>query len=191
MWDMPLPLLAPVGVLAPPVVPIAAGSVSNVATFDIPFGPQDFERVDILFDQWAPVSTSVAQFRTSSDGGSTFDSGASDYRNSGVQHEPAGTTSGFTNALSFAQFGHDTGNGRMLGGTTLSCFLLTLFDPTSTGSRTYYEAWGGWDRNVVSNSMQAINTGYRDTTGRVDAVRMLASTGNVSARYFAWGLLSL
>ncbi len=191
MWDMPVPLLGPVGVAQPPIVPIAADRVSNAANFDIAWGDREFEEVNILIDQWAPASNGMPDIFTSSDNGASFDAGASDYRTQSINHSPDASTQGFAVVQDSFQPGYNAGGGIMFGGTTLACFLVTLWRPYDSGLYTAMEAWGGYDRNTVNNAMNFMGAGFREELGMVNAVRIAMTAGNVSARYFAWGALPL
>lgn len=78
-WKAPLPLLAAPG--GPPQLwrKIADDTVSSAATYDLTWA-DDFALVWLRLIQFRPVTNGVRlQIRTSGDGGSTFDSGASDY----------------------------------------------------------------------------------------------------------------
>lgn len=188
MWDLPLPLAGPVSIPAPPIVPIKAGSVSNVASIDIPWGDQQFDRVHVLVDQWSPASTSQPDIFTSSDGGATFDAGATDYRAQGVVNNVT-TVSGYSAVQSSIQLGHDVGDLRMLGGTAIACFLVTVWRPFDAAELTVLEGWGGYDHDVLSTAQFLQGSGFREAAGKVNAVRLAATVGNVSARYVAWGVL--
>ena len=188
MWDMPLPLAGPVGVPPPPVVFIAAGSVSNVASFDIAWGDAQFEEVNILLDQWEPAVNGVPQLAISDDDGATFDTGASDYLFQGLNNHTTLAT-GFSALHDRAQIGADNADGRMLGGTATGCFLWTILRPFDTGRRVAMEGWGGFSHNILSNASFMQGSGWRDAAKSVNAVRLNARNGNVSARYFAWGEL--
>lgn len=191
IWGTSLPLEGPVGVPAPPIVPIAAGSMSNVASFDIAWGDQAFEEVNILIDQWTPTGNGMPDIFTSSDNGATFDTGASDYRAQGIAHNPSGAINGYGGTMDSIQVGFDASNAQMLANTATGCFMFTIYRPYDASLRTVVEGWGGYDHNVVSDSMNVQGSGYRDAAGKVNAVRLASTVGNVSARYFAWGALPL
>lgn len=166
---------------------ISAASPSGVASFDINWGDTEFEEVNILIDQWAPVTTGVPVMVSSSDDGSTFDTGASNYMRTGCTHNPDGTVNAYSGASTSMFMCYNSANGRMLGGTTIASFLIQVLRPYDTGLRTNFIWWGGFDRNVVSNSMNFNGAGYRDTAAKVNAVRLYQDVGNISARYVAWG----
>ena len=190
MFDLPLPLMADAGAPPPPIVPLKQETFTNAASVAVPFGNWEFEEVYILVDQWQPSADAVPWLRTSGDGGATFDSGASDYRANGVQHEPGSTVAGFSLAISYLQLGYNAGSGRVDGGVGLACFLIRLWRPYEASERTYVHMFGGWDRNGVSNSMNAYGGGWRDATGKVDAALLLPSAGTMDGRLAAWGMLS-
>lgn len=188
MFDLPLPFLADAGVPPPPIVPLKAETFSGQSSLDVSFDLWEFEHVLCLIDQWQPSSDAIPYLRTSSDGGSTFDAGASDYRYNAIQHNPATTTGGATGLQAQLQLGI-TGSGSVDAGVGLACFLARIWRPYDTSDRTYVHMFGGWDHNMVADAMTAVGSGYRDAVGKVDAIRFLPSAGTMSGRIAAWGLL--
>ena len=190
MFDLPLPLLADIGAASPPMVPLKLETFTNAASVAVPFGNWELEEAFILVDQWQPSSDGVPYLRTSGDGGSTFDSGASDYQANAVQHNPSTTTGGISASQAQLQLGI-TGSGSVDAGVGLACFLIRIWRPYDATERTYVHMFGGWDRNTVSDAMTAYGGGYRDTTSKVDAVQLLPSAGTMDGRLAAWGMLPL
>lgn len=189
MFGLPLPLIADAGAPASPIVPLHQESFSAVSSLDVPFGDWSFEEVFFLFDQWQPSSNAVPYLRTSSDGGSTFDAGASDYQANALQHNPlGGTTGGISTAQAQLQLGI-AGSGSVDAGVGVGCFLARIWRPYDASERTYVHMFGGWDHNTVADAMTAYGGGWRDSVGRVDAVRFLPSAGTMTGRVAAWGML--
>lgn len=189
MLDLPLPLMADAGAPPPPIVPLKQETFTNAVGAAVPFGSSEFEEVYILVDRWQPSADAVPWLRTSGDGGATWDQGASDYQANGVEHQPASTVAGFSAAISYLQLGYDAGNGRVDGGVGLACFLIRIWRPFDASERTYVHMFGGWDHNVVNNSMTAYGGGWRNAASKVDAALLLPSAGTMDGRLAAWGVL--
>ena len=125
----------------------------------------------------------MLRMRTSADGGSTFDSGASNY---GFAYGPVGTY-GPTNATgtyietstNFVGSGTDEG----LWGE------VEFYDPKNTGLKTF-ATWRIFARVYNSAAANAVvGAGYRDSAAAADAVRLFFSAGNFGGgkiRLFGW-----
>lgn len=80
MWTQPFQLHAPVSGL-PPVIEVARGSVSNEGVLDFTDLPLDIFRFELRFKKLEPVTNNDNfNLRVSSNGGTTYDSGANDYQ---------------------------------------------------------------------------------------------------------------
>lgn len=191
MWGAPLPLMASPG--GPPQLyePICDDLVSNAADHDVVWAG-DYRAVLFSVDHLVPASNNVfIRIRTSSDGGATFDSGATDYR-----HEVS-TTAGVT------RFNQSTGGPQMQivhGSSGLSnnadfgysgdFVLAQPFDgkPTVLHGQAAY-----WPNEGIVTTVAFY--GQRSAAARVDALRFFIVDGvgtpvNIStARVRARGIL--
>lgn len=188
-WTAPVPLVGPVS--GPPqwIEPIAGDVVSGVATYDLVW-TGDYAAVQIDVHNMVPASNAIAQIRTTSDGGATFDAVAGDY------HLQAMTVSG--NATQQFTMNPNAANMALHAGASLvnsvasaqgysgKFTILRPFDAAYTpihGNGGYY--------GVLGPGM-AICTffGMRKAAARVDGVRLYFSTGNIaSARFRSRGII--
>lgn len=182
LWKLPQPLFADLAAPPPPLVFIDEQEASNDAQIDISWAPE-FERVHVLISDLDPVTANV-EFRmlTSSDGGTTFDAGASDYRY--IATIFASGQAGFTsNAEAFIKLTDDISNLVRDG-----AYLITVRRPFDAGFYTSIQSFGG-----IFSATELVMRGHawRNEAGRVDALRFLMQTGNISTgRFFAWGSAS-
>lgn len=188
LWHAPQPAMSVVTGGPQLWVPLADEEVSNVATYEASW-EQEFATVLIRLYNVVPVdNVRTAFLKTSSDGGSTFDGGASDYqyeytmRSSGMAHaNSTGTTrvslnhNGASNDLSNAA-------GKGMSGT------IQIFNPSEAkhtnifGNLSYFNA----ANTIATLDVQA----SRLSSGVVNAVQIFIGVGNISTgRFQVWGLL--
>lgn len=168
---------------------ITSGTASSSSSLDFTslgnYSYIEFVLVDIL------GATDDIDFyiRTSTDNGSTYDNGATDYAQviigrsgaTAIAVTPAKTTQiGVTNNQAL---GVDIGN---VAGEGLSGRFL-LFNPTGTAKR---KMWGEFNFiNADGNAGMSTTAATRDTAADVDAVRFLFSSGNIaSGSIYVYGL---
>lgn len=140
----------------------------------------DFAAYLIVWSHVAPVTDAVNMYiRTSTDGGSSYDAGASDYAFSGWRVNHTGTASESDDAADFIKVANSLGNAS---NETCSGSLLIL-NPSAAkfGSLTYQS--GFVDSAGNKNSQQGI--GFRLSAANVDAIRFLMSSGNIASGNFA------
>ena len=123
------------------------------------------------------------RMRTSTNGGSSFDTGASDY---GYAYGPIGTygpvsTTSSTIELTGVFVGNASDEG--INGE------IDFFDPLNANLKTFakWEVFGRTYNSAAPNIW--VGSGYRDSTADVDAVRIYFSSGNLSGgkiRLFGW-----
>ncbi len=121
--------------------------------------------------------------RTSANGGSTFDSGGSDYGHAygplGTYGPTQGTSSSILTMGAFVGSATDEG---VYG-------QIVFPDPLNTSLKTFCE-WSLYGRTYNSASPNIyVGTGYRDSAAIVDAVRIFFSSGNLAGgkiRLFGW-----
>ena len=181
-WKAPLPLLAfPSG---PPQlwIPIRDDTVSNVASYDLTWS-EDIALLWLRLFGVIPATNGVAPYlRTSGDGGSTFDSGASDYQFHALARVSA---LGFVNSTGAAQLqlnpigvGTDVGNTAGYGITG----DVLVFNP-GAGKQTNILSHLVY-RNSSTNPSSAQTQGARKSAALVDGLQVFFSLGNISSGRF-------
>lgn len=179
------------------MVLLASGTVSSAATLDLVLTSYTGFRALKFVLQLIPATDGVALYsRFSTNGGSSYDAGASDYNYAGFWIGDAtggGTTSGGIQSgaaaqiqLSSPQAGYMIGNGSAEGIHT----EVTLMGQTNAAlwSRLIYQGYH------ISNNATPLGThqsggGARETAQDTDAIRFLFSSGNIaSGNYAVYGL---
>lgn len=168
-------------------VKISSQTASSSSTIDFTGLSTTYRSFRIELSHIVPA-TDTADFymRTSTDNGSTYDSGASAYQWSRMSVSSGGTTSG----------AGSTGDSRF----SLATNLGTSTRETLNGQVTLHDPQGTpgvhvtWDVNLLSATPTFFHTtggGFRDATADVDAIRFLMSSGNISSGTFTlYGLLA-
>ncbi len=186
MHGLPLPLFA-AGAVPPPLMWIGEQDVTAVTEVDFAWGEQVFEQVFVLLDNvTGSVGGSGLSVRTSSDNGTTFDSGALDYEHLMVQlgagfYKESGRVNAFRLVPNSATWGLAT--------SAYACHLLTVYQPYDSGQRTEMTANGGHRSNGASGEQIDQTYGWRDAVGKVNALRFFPVQGNFTGRFQAWGLV--
>lgn len=172
------------------IVLLNSGSVSAAATLDIVLTSYtSYRGLKIILSNFVPATDQVGLLlRFSTDGGSTYDAGASDYRFSqfGPRSGAGATLYVVSDGATAIQIGRQstaqaTSNVAGEGGMNA---VIEIFDQTSTTTRTkakfdagYYEATAG---------LETINGwGVRDAAQDTDAIRFLFSSGNITSGNWA------
>ena len=174
-------------------VPIGRRVASGGATLDFAW-TYDFEEVIFHFSNIVPATNDdILAGRTSSDGGSSFDAGASDYERNSFNFDSAAALNFSTADDRMFIAGHTTTNRGISNGSGYGCCgTIQLFRPFDTGQRTrFYGTFG--HRNGGSGVNTGACSGARLATGRVDAFRFfMDSGGNISEGTIeAWGVLPI
>lgn len=148
-------------------------------------GLSNYSKVVFVLNEIAPATDNVElRFRTSTDNGSTFDSGASDYRYAArsATTVPSATQNGST-ATAYISLGDaQVGNAA----NEFAAGEVTLINPTSA-------AWKHVLYNITYQSALTAFLWYqgasvRATAADVDAVRFYFSSGNIaSGSIYAYG----
>lgn len=158
---------------------IEAKSAANSATIDFSTG------IDSTYDEYViqvqnaiPASSAALWVRTSTDGGSTYDSGASDY---GYQ-----ANSQAINQDSVAQIQVCPTAGAASGlSANTSGVCLTLFVAAPSAAAYTQMHWtGSYITSTGLISPTGDGVGMRKATANVDAIRFLFSTGNIASGKF-------
>ena len=175
-WKTPLPLAGPVS--GPPQIfdLIVDEKASSVATYDLTW-TKDYRAILVEIMELTPVTNNtILQFRTSGDGGATFDGGASDYRTQSVS---------VTNLLRFAQlsshnsiYTHATANQMASsGGWTGTVVIAQPFE----GVRTAIYGQGGYlSTGAIGPAVTKLH-GHRNAAARVDGFRMFMDVGDIAS----------
>lgn len=164
---------------------ISTGTASNSATIDITGLTSTYEAYAIVITDMIPATdTTGLQMRTSTDGGSTFDSGASDYRWVCFPgHEAGSNRTGSAAADAISICGSDTGY--YIGNAVGESFNATVILSNPLGTTVYKKI--RWQADFMNPSAQMASShgsGCRAATADVDAVRFLMSSGNITSGKF-------
>lgn len=122
--------------------------------------------------------------RTSSDGGSSYDAGGSDY-DWGHRSTSTAGTDGSANDSSDAtiELAANLGNAS----TETGNLTIELWNPSNSSAHTCL-SWRGNIKNGSGQSVNVTGAGSRLAAAAVNAVRILASSGNVTATAELWGI---
>lgn len=144
-------------------------SSDTTVDFTLPsgFSVYEFHMLSVV-----PSAAGLILFRTSTDGGSTFDSGASDYAYAGARQIDTGGTATDSSAGDTSM-----ANGSIRGTLAVSG-IVRIFAPSDT--ETTLIRW-----EAVTNNAGSVQTssggGMRDSAADVDAFRFLLTTGNFAS----------
>lgn len=171
------------------LVLLTSGAVSSAATLDLVLTTYTgYRAIKIVLANWAPATDNVQlQMRFSTNGGSSYDDSASNYRFSNRffpdtgNDGTAGTGTGNTSlGISIADHGNAT-NEKLSG--EISIFGQAAVEFTRS-------TWLMTCTNTSGASISNAGGGYRTAAQDTDAVRLLFSSGNIaSGSYAVYGLL--
>lgn len=151
----------------------ATASVDFTTGIDATYNYYVFVLSYVSVDSTAGTGRDI-YMRTSTDGGATFDNGASAYQYNFIKLAAGGSNTGISDTTaSFIQIADDVN-----GGSTASVSgLVKLFDPSNTTRNKVVEFQTS---SIDSGADSQVNTGsgQRVSTGDIDAVRFLPSAGN-------------
>lgn len=141
---------------------------------------QLYDRFEIDFeDLQASTDGAALNFRTSSNAGSSYDSGGSDYIWGHIRiHSSSDVLASSAAALiSLIQGGDGVAMSNVSGET--ACGRITLYNPRAAQlfKMNFTATWIGQTYNMV----HAYGGGVRNTAADVDAVRLIPSAGNLSS----------
>jgi hypothetical protein len=160
---------------------LASGTVTSAASLEIAL-PAGYRSYELRLSNFVPATDNVAlNLRTSSNGGSSFDSGASDYQSvtfspfaSGAAATSSASTGG--NALAAMSIAWVVGNE-----TDEGCsVVVSILDPADTAAMTRFQ-WLGSGLNLSGNIVAHTGAGCRNAAADVDAVQLLFSSGNIAS----------
>ena len=163
---------------------ISSATASNTATIDFTL-PSGYKSFEIRAIGVIPVTDNVAFWvRVSTDGGSTFASGASDYIYQRYFQNGSTSVPSLSAADSKIMFlGSSVGNGT---GRYFNA-IIRVWNPQS--SSQYKNITGEFNtfRSDAIYSLGLVNGVYQYNTA-INAIRILLSSGNISSGYFElWG----
>lgn len=163
---------------------IASGTISNQATLDIPL-ITGYRAFKIVLTSVRPQTDNVSLYmRTSTDGGSTFDSSAGNYswgynyfESDGGDINSAGSDSDTeielaTTATALGNAAGENWNGE-----------ITLYDPA--GSQTKLVTFEATSISAAGVKESYRGVGARNATADIDAVRFVPSSGNLASGSWA------
>jgi hypothetical protein len=168
----------PVGMLL-----LANGVVSSAATLDIPLTSYTaFRGFHLVLANFIPATDATDLWiRFSTNGGSSYDAGASDYRwayfnfvnptASGAVGETAGAKIGM-----FTIVGSGTAEGVSAD--------IKLYDPFNTAVRTRV-GFTCWGHDNTDGARGSVGSGFRLTAQDTDAIRIMFSSGNITSGKWA------
>lgn len=166
---------------APAVEFISDASASNDANIDFTL-PAGFDEYEIrMLNIVAATDDAPFHLRTSTDGGSVFDSGASDY-----------IWSVLSAAESTASVSSSTGDTQIvlsggIGDAVSQAFsgLIRIVRPAEATETMVYGTSGYANSSVTPKATFGGSMGQRQSAADVDAVRFLFSSGNIVSGLFA------
>lgn len=140
----------------------------------------------VVISNCVPASDGVNPWsRTSTDGGSTYDSGASDYNAAALGYTQAGGTPNIGTTAAQIALGDNIGNATGEGFSG----VVYIFDPAGTGNCIIAFQSASISSGGVLQSWYG--HGRRASNGNVDAIRFLMSSGNITSGTFTlYGLAS-
>lgn len=153
----------------------ASAAIDFTSNIDSTYEEYEIHIIDLV----PATDTANLLFRTDSNGGASFDAGASDYRYAVLENSDLPTTIHVSSTgAAFIQLSDSLGNAAGESGN----YVITLFNPAGT-KKTQINIKG----TIVNSGARSASFnggGYRDSAAIVDAVRFLMSSGNITSGEF-------
>jgi hypothetical protein len=173
------------------LVLLTSGTVSAAATLDLVLTSYTAYRGILFnFSAFVPATDSVSfQARVSSDGGASYNAGATDYRYTSFgSFDDSSTTTSATRSTGGSSIAMTNGTvGNVASSEGIEGFVW-LLNQTATGRHSRLH----WDINAILENGVAhrcSGVGRRQTSQDTDAMRFLFSSGNIaSGNYAVYGL---
>ncbi len=166
----------------PGAVQLATATASASATVDFTLtspANSDFAAYLVELAHVAPASDAVELWlRTSTDGGSTYESSAGNYRHGSFQFNSSGSAVGGSTSDTEIALVANQGNAA---NEHLSLWLV-LHRPSAAQYGTIH--WNGFATDATGVLIGRIGAGQRIAAADVDAIRFLFSTGNIASGEF-------
>jgi hypothetical protein len=149
------------------------------------FNPSEYDSYLVVLSTVKPVTDAAYLLcRTSTDGGSTFDSGGADYE--WLMHYNVSTTtggvSGTDNGVRIAGFTGGNGVSNVAADLGVTGELLVIRPEES--AKCVLQSNVSFQRDTDSGLLANRVVAYRNATTDVDAIRFLFSSGNISSGTF-------
>jgi hypothetical protein len=140
--------------------------------------------VVVITDLVPATDDSAVWFRTSSNAGSSYDTGASDYDYTALQQDSAAASYGQSSTGDTKIKLTDTGTGHGVGSGAAEGFnaVLVLYNPAGTRATSIYAEMSYI--NAGGTTTYGSVGGARLAAADVDAIRFLMSTGNITSGVF-------
>lgn len=166
-------------------------SVSGAAAVNFTTGiGSTYDEYEIRFYNIAPATDGVNWLlRVSEDSGSTYKSGASDYEyaNEGVTSSAANADDYAQNATSIKLNGSDTAGNAT---NEVGKGIIRFSSPAGTSQQKFFTYEFGY-KNTSGVLIRVGGSGiYKGTTNAINAIRILASSGNMTGTFKLYGIKS-
>lgn len=171
---------------------IGTATASNSASVSFTGLSSTYHHYIVVIDHVVVQTDDVSLImRTSTNGGSSYDSGASDYRYqvSGTQDSGTDSSANSTGATSLLITAG--GGGAGIGNATNESFSgrVTIYNPSVAGYG--HVTWEAVYYNTVPRVTRVMGAGMRIAAADIDAIQFLASSGNlVSGTFKLYGVRS-
>jgi hypothetical protein len=163
---------------------ISSATASSSSSIDFTGLSSTYFAYKIVASNVVPASDTVdLYFRTSTDGGSTYDSGASDYAYAALAMLASSSPSNAAVGDNARAEINVTASTSLGSGTNESIDMeLTIFNPSGTGhTRVLYQTFVNTSAPAYES---AYGAGVRLSAADVDAVRFVLSSGNIASGEF-------
>ncbi len=170
------------------LVLLNSGVVSSAAALDIVLSSYSgYRGYKFVLSGIQPATDDVSLMaRFSTDGGATFDAGASNYAYAGSSIHVSGTNDTFSSTGDTKIFlNRDSGDNRWGNDAQYAgALIIELLNPSATGfySHIFFSGW-----HFSTGALHRFDTGggYRAASQDTDAIRFLFSSGNIAAMKWA------
>lgn len=163
--------------LSSPLVLLSCVTASDDATIEFSSDIDSTYNVYFFVVDILPATDSVfLKMRTSTDGGSTYDSGSGDYSYAFATSGESGTSEAAVDAI---RLGSSNGQSNVSGETLTA--LIHLINPSSTNYTKVHFNTGVSDPGNDGRTRPMIGTGNRKSAADVDAVQFFFSSGNIAS----------
>lgn len=161
---------------------ISSSTASSSATIDFTGLSSSYVAYKIVFSHVAPATDSVDfNFQTSTDNGSSYDAGASDYCWSAGTINTVGTVAGAGDAADSEITLTSTNNVGNAANETISGELI-IYNPTA--AKYGHVTWQCSFTNAAGTPIFGCGKGTRLSAADVTAIRFLFSSGNITSGQF-------
>jgi len=195
MWDASAGVMrkAKPNNFAPGMRLLTSGSASNAASLDVVLTSYTaYQTVMLVLNDVIPQTDDTQLLmRFSTNGGSSYDSGANDYQyatvaaNSNLTGVSVGSATVGTSSISLSSA--TAANKLSSDAGAHAEFVITIFNRTNASRKTQIIYQGGYV-NTTPITISLTGSGFRNAAQDTDAVTFLMSSGNINASYKLYGL---